>query len=362
MGWDVKPRWSKQGLWQFTFQGRKYRRKHLADAEDLLRRLKREAGIKKKQSAPTTVYGLATAYEEWRTDHERKNDQYQQYTQPFVVTYGKTSLADIDEDILYRYSRHLDETTHARTRNSNGRLAPSTKYARLAWAHALLKWGHERSYVPVKPLLPNVQQEPFNPKAMSDEELADLFGKLNRTSRRKRLIPLAKWCLATGCRIKEARYAEWSEIDMSARMWRIPKHKTSHRQTRPRPKVIPLNDAAFAILDKVPRHSDKWIFAELDGGRIGRNTLHQTFSDIGYPINRLRHTWCQRAANAGVPLDTVREIMGHSSEGMIRHYYKIADENLHAAANAMNDVLSKLPVLRQSAPESGDQDGEANLA
>ena len=62
-----------------------------------------------------------------------------------------------------------------------------------------------------------------------------------------------------------------------------------------------------------------------------------------YSLHSFRHTFVSFCANAGVPLDVVAAIVGHTSSAMTRHYAHISDA-------AKQNALEQLPTL--SADES----------
>ncbi|CAJ0856963.1 hypothetical protein AMST5_00971 [freshwater sediment metagenome] len=62
-----------------------------------------------------------------------------------------------------------------------------------------------------------------------------------------------EYIILTACRLREGLEAQWTEIDLDARLWTIPatRHKTGARTGKPH--VIPLSDAAMALLQSMPR-------------------------------------------------------------------------------------------------------------
>ena len=57
----------------------------------------------------------------------------------------------------------------------------------------------------------------------------------------------------TFVRRTELRLAEWSEIDMDSKMWRIPANKMKNGKAH----LVPLSDQAIALLKKLPIKGDK---------------------------------------------------------------------------------------------------------
>jgi integrase len=61
--------------------------------------------------------------------------------------------------------------------------------------------------------------------------------------------PLAKLLLLTGARRDEVASMEWREVDLAAKVWRIPSARTKNK----RPHEIPLSDTVVAILKEFPK-------------------------------------------------------------------------------------------------------------
>ncbi len=119
---------------------------------------------------------------------------------------------------------------------------------------AILSWAQSHGYVETNmagdvldgalPSLPAVKQ---NFRALDFQEVPEAV----ETIRNSRASLAAKACLEfailTACRSGEARNAEWSEINIVSREWRIPasrmKSRREHRQ--------PLSDEALMVLEQV---------------------------------------------------------------------------------------------------------------
>lgn len=61
-----------------------------------------------------------------------------------------------------------------------------------------------------------------------------------------------------------------------------------------------------------------------------------------YSMHSFRHTFVSLAADAGIPLEVVRAIVGHASEDMTRHYLHVSDARKDSAVEA-------LPVFSEAA-------------
>ena len=95
------------------------------------------------------------------------------------------------------------------------------------------------------------------------------------TTGRKALLFL----IATAARSGEVRLADWSEIDLDARLWTIP----AERMKAGAEHVAPLNDVAMAILTRLHSESDGegLIFASAKGKPLSDMTLTKILRDAG---------------------------------------------------------------------------------
>lgn len=62
--------------------------------------------------------------------------------------------------------------------------------------------------------------------------------------------------ILTACRTSEVLNAEWSEIDLEARVWTVPAERMKAR----RPHRVPLSDAALAVLEAVKGKHPQFVF------------------------------------------------------------------------------------------------------
>ena len=84
----------------------------------------------------------------------------------------------------------------------------------------------------------------------------------------------------TATRYAQVQGAEWPEFDLAARLWTIPKERCKKRAGQPRrPHVVPLSDAALAVLARIPRVDDE---PRLFAG-IGKERMRAAMASLGEP-------------------------------------------------------------------------------
>ena len=133
----------------------------------------------------------------------------------------------------------------------------------------------------------------------------------------------AFWFLAlTGCRSGEVRLAQWAEIDMSAKIWRIPGERTKTG----RPHDVPLSNRALDVLRQAGEFSDGsgLVFPSQRGKPMSDNTLSKMLRDLEIPgtPHGCRSTirdWC---ADNAVDREVAEAILAHAVKGVEGAYFR----------------------------------------
>jgi integrase len=118
-----------------------------------------------------------------------------------------------------------------------------------------------------------------------------------------------------------------------------------HTKSR-RDRVVPTCDRLRKVIKRIPVDmSSPYVFTSPrgeGGGRYDRfnNTLWRETVKLSKiaPIrwHDLRHTFCSRLAQAGVPLQAIAELAGHSSVAVTMRYAHLAPGNLTAAVSVFD--------------------------
>lgn len=167
-------------------------------------------------------------------------------------------------------------------------------------------------------------------KARKKQELADL----RAVTFSDRLKPLILLLLNTGIRRGEAFNLLWSDVDLSKKLLTIEGDGAKSSQTR----HIPLNLEALATLKAWKNQSPQlnYVFPSDSGGRI--DNINKAWSNLraaakieAFRLHDLRHTFASNLAIAGVPLNTIRELLGHSDIQMTLRYAHLTPDVKAAA-------------------------------
>jgi len=129
--------------------------------------------------------------------------------------------------------------------------------------------------------------------------------------------------LLTGQRLAETASMEWSELDLAAKLWVIPRHKAKSDRTH----EVQLSDQVIALLQALPRVGP-FVFTGRRGGGVtgfthGKDILDSAMAAAAgakiekFILHDLRRTCASGMARLGIPPHVVDRILNHSA-GTIR--------------------------------------------
>ena len=163
---------------------------------------------------------------------------------------------------------------------------------------------------------------------------------------------IAMFLLSTGCRLNEALQAEWSQIDWTQKVWRIPALNSKSKRMRP----VPLNESAMEILEQVRNDSPQWVFFNPATGTHykGLPAWDDLRKQAGVPwlrIHDLRHTYASLLVNSGRTLFEVQSLLGHSSPQVTQRYAHMNTKTLLDASEvASARIRAASPRLLPAPP------------
>lgn len=190
-------------------------------------------------------------------------------------------------------------------------------------------------------------------RPLTSDEIKKVFASIRDPDMRL----LFKTGLYTGMRLGDCCRLRWDEIDMDRRLLNVEPIKTRRYHTK---VVIPIHCELYAELLARSRSltdgtEDPYVCRRLakiyDAGNIGR-IIRGVFEDAGVKartdtgrievsFHSIRHCFVSMASSSGVPMDVIRQIVGHASTSMTEHYSHASVEALSKAVNAIPDIGAK---------------------
>ena len=166
------------------------------------------------------------------------------------------------------------------------------------------------------------------PRAIDPQDVRRLLTVIRRPRDRAMVLVL----LRTGMRIGELLNTTLSDVNLSEK--RIEIFET--QKTRVGRVVYLAEDACQALvhwLEVRPRKTEL-IFSGHGGRPLGYETARTHFKTLlikselahkGYTLHCLRHTFASELLNAGMRLECLQQLLGHSSIEMTRRYARLTD-------------------------------------
>ena len=166
------------------------------------------------------------------------------------------------------------------------------------------------------------------------ERKKELLADLRAAAFADHLKPLVLLSLNTGARRGELFDLTWQDVDLNNKVLTVVGKTAKSRQTR----HIPLNREAVATLTEWKKQGEAigYVFP----GRVGErlDNVRKSWAGVmkaakvaGFTWHDMRHTFASRLVMARVPLNTVRELLGHADIKMTLRYAHLAPDSKAAA-------------------------------
>jgi len=150
------------------------------------------------------------------------------------------------------------------------------------------------------------------------------------------LTPIVLLALNTGLRRGELFNLRWRDVDAGRAVLTVAGEGAKSGQTR----HVPLNSEALDVLrtwaGETTPDPAAYVFPGLDGSRLedikgAWLPLIKAANVSGFTFHDCRHTFASKLVQAGVDLNTVRELLGHADLTMTLRYAHLAPEHKAAA-------------------------------
>lgn len=193
-----------------------------------------------------------------------------------------------------------------------------------------VRWGY-LGYNPVEPL--KTQKEEGNiPDALTDEQLDRVLEELPDYAR-----IIATFAADTGMRRSEMEKLQWINVRFDRRMIVVQGSTAKNDEFR----IIPMTDRIYALLQElyVQNQQAKVKRLQVLQWQDIKKSLHSAGVRAGIDhvhMHMLRHTFATRLRDKGVPLDRIKELLGHKTMDMVLRYAKARPEQLKEAIEALN--------------------------
>jgi integrase len=311
-----------------------------AEKDHRLRLERASAGMPSEQPEQRikTVSEVLRAYEQQYGVNHRDNSLVIVVNRSKQVTrkLGSVLLPDLNQARLTEYMEQRREEK-ASNRTINMELMVLSRAVGYTWK-AL--W----------PKLKKLQENQDVGRALEPEEEKRVLAAA-AANPSKLIYPFLMTLSWTGIRSDEARTLRWSQVDFEAPQIRVGKSKTEAGARRAIPmsgalKAALEQHAAFCARKLGPLQPEWYVFPlsnrtrPVDATRpvTSLKTAWETVktgAGVTCRLHDLRHSFCTKLAEAGVPESTMLDMMGHVSPVMLRRYS-------HIRAKARSEAIAAL--------------------
>jgi integrase len=149
------------------------------------------------------------------------------------------------------------------------------------------------------------------------------------------LTPAVLLSMNTGLRRGEAVTLRWACVDFNRRLLTVEGRNAKNRQTR----YVPLNDEAVSVLQNWREQSGTGarVFDVVTGFQAAWEKVLKRARISKFRWHDLRDHFASRLVQQGVPLNTVRDLLGHGSVGMSLRYAHLAPDQRREAVAKLNE-------------------------
>lgn len=208
----------------------------------------------------------------------------------------------------------------------------------------IFNWSMDRGDIELSPfaaMRPPVKKQPRD-RILKDAEIKALWNTLGDMG--YPFGSLQKLLLLLGQRRGEVAEMRWSEVTPDGRTWTIP----AARNKMGREHLVPLPDAAVAILEGLPRFNEgDFVFTTTSGRRpvSGFSKCAARTTELsgiaGWTIHDLRRTCRTGLARLGVPEIVAERVVNHAKQGLVKVYdlHEYEDEKREALSRWAQEVI-----------------------
>ncbi len=246
---------------------------------------------------------------------------------------GRVLLEDLRPERLAGWHRDM------------GRTSPVEANRCLEALRAAWRWADRQEILPEGLRDPTGRVKRFRERSRDRWLRHDELTRLMEATRKEEdpfvraAVPLL---LLTGLRKGELFSARWENVDLARGEIRLPETKSGEAQVR----LLP--GPAVEILRELPRYAESpFVFPSPTSPRMHRNDIKPQWQTIrsaagleDVTLHDLRRTAGSYMAQAGVPLQVIQHVLGHSHPGVTKLYARLASENERQAVETLAGELS----------------------
>jgi len=304
----------------------------------------REAAAVDWKTKPETFGEMADrwAYHLAHRSHMKTGsiDAYMVQLRRWKERWGYLPATGLDHELIAEW--HQERT--AAPGKTGERTAKATLKFEVRCLQLFLRWAANKTYIPSIPDLPVVSGvSKKEPRALSRAQLQALFAARPQHARPqvRALEPVLMLGIHAGLRREEIRFLAWKDVDLTAGLLRVTAKPPAFSPKDHEERSVPLNDELLSFLKELRAETPEaeWVclnceFRQWSLGltKWARELFNAAGIDRDYgTLHRLRHSFGSHLLEAGVDIETVRDLMGHADITTTARYLSTTDPRRRAA-------------------------------
>lgn len=277
---------------------------------------------KRKAMVPTFREAAAKLYEERRPS--MRNARVARGWIASLETYAYPILGDMRVNEIGREDVLRVLTPIWTAKPETGRKVRQRIKATLEWARGRGHVEHNLAGDAIDGALPKQNAITENHRALPHREVADALATVEASKALSAKLAF-RFTVLTAARIGEVRGATWDEIDMDARVWKIPGARMKAGQEH----RVPLSDAALAVLARArPLADDSGLI--FPGARRGKALSEKALRDLlravgladRATVHGFRSSFRDWCADTGKARELAEAALAHTVKGVEGDYFR----------------------------------------
>ena len=172
---------------------------------------------------------------------------------------------------------------------------------------------------------------------LDEQQVAKLVEVL-KTDENRIVCQILFFLLNTGARRSEGLKAEWKDVNLEKRTWRIPATNSKSKKM----KTLPLNPGAISVIEQLTsKDTSPYLFPSpatgkpfLEITRVWYRLRRKAGLPSNIRIHDLRHTFASTLVSKGRSLFEVQQLLGHADPRMSMRYAHLSMKAMQEASNA----------------------------
>jgi integrase len=259
-----------------------------------------------------------------------------------IPFFGNCRLDKITKGMIMDYCYQKSTEISLRTKKP---LSNKTINNHLTVLHKILDYAVEKDRIKFAPKVKWLKVVKPEIQRFSREEMDELIKSAENDWR-----PMVDLAFRTAMRKGELVALRWKDVDFERKVLTI-NQSISHKQiTTPKSgkeRKIPITDYTVKLLKSIQHNKSEYVFCKINGSRYEVKNLvyplYRACKNAGLERcgwHKIRHTTASVLVDLGIPVTTIKEILGHSNVTVTQKY-------THLNSNVMLDALQKMDSCNQ---------------